>query len=162
MDPTITNKILLTNYSCIIDKWVKQEPRYHITLLKQTYFPASFYRIHKRTKKNRTSRKVVVNVSTVHTTSGIKYQGIFKDFFKAKLQFLRTKIYSANQHSLPPLRSPYWLKHVMESFMIFNSSAIVDHIILYYFPQQDFAKWLGMTCNCIWGTEIALEKKKHK
>ena len=29
--------------------------------------------------------------------------------------------------------------------MSFTSSAIVDHIILYYFLQQDFAKWLGMT-----------------
>ena len=87
VDPTITNKILLTNYSCIIDKWVKQEPRYHITLLKQTYFPATFYRIHKRTKKNRTSRKVVLNVSSVHTTSAIKYQGIFKDFLRPNYSF---------------------------------------------------------------------------
>ena len=48
-----------------------------------------------------------------------------------------------------PLGSPYWLKHAMESFMIFTFSAIVHHIILHYFPQQDFAKWLGMKCNCI-------------
>ena len=27
---------------------------------------------------------------------------------------------------------------------------------------QDFLKWLGMTCNCIWGTEIAFERKKQK
>ena len=47
------------------------------------------------------------------------------------------------------------------SFTIFTSSTIVDHIMLYYFPQQDFAKWLGMTCNCIWGTEIAFEIKKQ-
>ena len=48
------------------------------------------------------------------------------------------------------------------SFTIFTSSTIVDHIMLYYFPQQGFAKWLGMTCNCIWGTEIAFEIKKQK
>ena len=36
----------------------------------------------------------------------------------------------------------------MESFTIFTSSDVVDHIILYYFLQQDFAKW---------GTEIAFE-----
>ena len=35
----------------------------------------------------------------------------------------------------------------MESFTIFASSAIIDHVTLYYFPQQDFAKWLVMTCN---------------
>ena len=33
----------------------------------------------------------------------------------------------------------------MKSSTIFTSSAIVDHIILDYFPQQDFAKWLGVT-----------------
>ena len=46
--------------------------------------------------------------------------------------------------------------------MIFTSSAFIDQVILYYFLQQDFAKWLGMTCNCIWGTEIAFERKKQK
>ena len=50
----------------------------------------------------------------------------------------------------------------MESLTIFTSSVIVDHIISYYFPQQHFAKWLGMTCNCIWSTEITFEIKKQK
>ena len=50
----------------------------------------------------------------------------------------------------------------MESFTILTSSAMVDHIILNYFPQQHFAKWLGLTCNCFWGTEIAFELKKQK
>ena len=36
-----------------------------------------------------------------------------------------------------------------------------DHIILYYCPQQRFGKWLGMTCNCIWGTETAFKIKKQ-
>ena len=57
---------------------------------------------------------------------------------------------------------PYWLKGIMESFTIFISLSIVDHIILKYFLQQDFAKWLGMTCNCIWGMEIAFEIKRQK
>ena len=30
----------------------------------------------------------------------------------------------------------------MKSFKTFTSLAIVDHIILYYFLQQNFAKWL--------------------
>ena len=59
-----------------------------------------------------------------------------------------------------PLWSPHCLKHVMESFTIFTSSAILDHIIWYYFLQQDFAKWLGVTCNCIWGTVIAFALNK--
>ena len=92
----------------------------------------------------------------VHTTSVNQISRTFQGFFKAKLQFLRTKIYLINT------RSPYWLKHVMESFTMFTSSAIVDHIILNYLPQQHFAKWLGMTCNCIWGTEIAFKIKKQK
>ena len=50
----------------------------------------------------------------------------------------------------------------MESYTIFISSAMVDHIILYYFPQQRFGKWLGVTCNCIWGTETAFKIKKEK
>ena len=50
----------------------------------------------------------------------------------------------------------------MESFTIFTSSVIVDHIISYYFPQQPFAKSVGMTCNCIWSTEITFEIKKQK
>ena len=50
----------------------------------------------------------------------------------------------------------------MESFTIFTSSAMVDHIILYYFPQQRFVKWLGMTCNFTWGTETAFKIKKPK
>ena len=36
-----------------------------------------------------------------------------------------------------------------------------DHIILYYCPQQHFGKWLGMTCNWIWGTETAFKIKKQ-
>ena len=50
----------------------------------------------------------------------------------------------------------------MESFAIFISSAIVDHIILYNSTKQRFVKCLGMTCNCIWGTETAFKIKKQK
>ena len=40
----------------------------------------------------------------------------------------------------------------MKSFTIFTSSATVDHIILYYFPQH----------RCTWGTETAFKIKKQK
>ena len=68
-------------------------------------------------------------------------------FFKDKLQFSRTKIYFTNLlHKLAvfnPLWSPYWLTHVMESFVIFTSSAIIDQIILYYFPNKTLhQKWV--------------------
>ena len=46
-----------------------------------------------------------------------------------------------------------------ESFMTFTSVAIDDHIILYYFLQQDFAKWLDMTWNHIQGKDISVEIK---
>ena len=77
----------------------------------------------------------------VCTTSDKQIQGLFNDF-------LRTKIFNKSGF-FNPLWSPYWLKHVMESSTIFTSSATVDHTILYSFPQQDFAKWLGMTYNCV-------------
>ena len=32
----------------------------------------------------------------------------------------------------------------MKSFTIFTSSAKVDHIILHYFQQQRFGKWLAV------------------
>ena len=48
-----------------------------------------------------------------------KFQ-IFKfsnfQIFQDKLQFSRTTIYSINRHSSTPFWTPYWLKHVMESF----------------------------------------------
>ena len=51
----------------------------------------------------------------------------------------------------------------METFTIFTSSAIVDHIILYYFPQQNFAKWeerltiASEVQNSIWNKEIEIK-----
>ena len=50
----------------------------------------------------------------------------------------------------------------MESFTIFTSSAMVEYIILYYFPQNALKKWLSIVCNCIWGTEIAFKVKKQR
>ena len=91
----------------------------------------------------------------VQLQKGKQISRTFQEHFKDKLQFSRAKIYSINQRSLIPFWTPYWLKHVMKSFTIFNSSAMVDHIIFYYFPQKRFGKWLDMNCNCIWGTEIA-------
>ena len=66
----------------------------------------------------------------------------FKGCFKDKLQFSRTKIYFTNRQPLTSFWKPYLLKHSILTF-----SAMVDHIILFYFPQQHFAKWLGMTCK---------------
>ena len=89
----------------------------------------------------------------------------FKDFsriFQGQITVFKDYDLPNKSVFFTPLWSLYWLKHIRESFTILTSSAIVHHIILYYFPQQNFAKWLGMTCNCIWGTEIAFEIKKKK
>ena len=64
---------------------------------------------------------------------------IFEGFFKDKLQFSRTKIYSINQHSLTPFEHIV-AKICMESFTIFISSSMVDRIILHNSPQQCFVK----------------------
>ena len=45
----------------------------------------------------------------------------------------------------------------MESFTVFTSLAIIDHIILYYFLQQDFAKMTGYDSQY-----IASEVQKQK
>ena len=75
----------------------------------------------------------------------------FKDFSRTNWVFKHKDLLKKSAF-FSPSWTPYRLKHVMESLTIFTSSAIVDHIIIYYFPEQHFAKWLGMTCNCIWGT----------
>ena len=94
----------------------------------------------------------------VRTTSHKQISRTFQGFFKDKLQFLRTKIYSEfkNQRSLIPFWTPHeWLKQAMESFATFSSSATVDHII-FYFPPTTLCK---MTCNCILGTKRIWNKE---
>ena len=89
----------------------------------------------------------------------------FQGFLNEKLQFSSTMIYSINLHilSVTPFWTPYWLQHVAWSHLqlLLLHAAMFDHIILYYCPQQCFGKWLGMTCNCIWGTETAFKIKKQ-
>ena len=53
-----------------------------------------------------------------------------------------------------PFWSAYWLKHVMNSFMIFSSSAIAKHITTFGNStlQNDWL-WLAIVCevhNSIW------------
>ena len=82
-----------------------------------------------------------------------KFQGLFKDFLRTNYSFQGLKICSINWRFLTSFWALYLLQLSMESFTIFTSSAMVDHIILCYFPKQHFVKWLGMTRSCIWGTE---------
>ena len=98
-----------------------------------------------------------------HNFRQTNFKDFSQGFFQDKLQFWKTTIYSINQHSwlLLVFLASYSLKHVMESFTIFTSSAKVDNIILYYFQQQRFGKWLAITCNCIWSTEKAFKIKKQ-
>ena len=62
----------------------------------------------------------------VHTTSDRKkFQGIFKGFFKDKLQFLRTTIYIIDQHSLTPFWSPYWLTPRMNQIFLEKQNNLI-------------------------------------
>ena len=80
----------------------------------------------------------------------------FKDFsriFQGQITVFKDKDLFNKSAFFNPLWSSYWLKHVMESFTIFSFSTIIEHIISYYFPQQDLAKWLQLHLrhrNCIW------------
>ena len=58
------------------------------------------------------------SIDMVHTTLNKQIPRTFK----GRIQFSRTKIYSINRHSLTLSCTPYWLKHVMESFTHFMSS----------------------------------------
>ena len=56
----------------------------------------------------------------VRTSSEKQISRTFQGFFKDKLQFSRTTIYSINRHYLTLFWTPYWLKNAMESFTIFT------------------------------------------
>ena len=86
-----------------------------------------------------------------------KFQGFFKD----KLQYSRTKNYLNIGILWTPLITLLAkTRHgVIYNFYFFCHRS--SHF-LNYFLHQDFEKWLGMSCNCIWGTEIAFEIKKQK
>ena len=70
------------------------------------------------------------SIDMVHTTSDKQISRTFQAFFKDKLQFLGLRFF------LTLFWTHYWLKHIMESFTTLTSSAMVDHIILYYFLHK--------------------------
>ena len=86
----------------------------------------------------------------------------FQGFFKAKLQFLRTKIYSVNQHSLPPYDHllPKTRHGVIYDFYFF------DHRWSYYFILLSTTRLCKMTGydlqlhlryrNSIWNKETEI------
>ena len=86
------------------------------------------------------------------------FQGLYKDFSRTNNSFQGLWFILINQHSLPPL---IILLAKTRSGVIYDFHYF-GHRWSCYFPQQDFAKWLDMTCNYIWGTEIAFETKKQK
>ena len=85
-------------------------------------------------------RTIDLHISSVHRHGSYNFrQTNFKDFsslFQRQITVSRTKIYEINQHSLTLFWTHYWLKHIMESFTTLTSSAMVDHIILYYFSHK--------------------------
>ena len=89
-----------------------------------------------------------------------KFQGLFKD----KLQFSRSNIYSINQRSFTPFWTPYWLKHVMESFFDFNffSHGWSHYLILLYTTRlckmTGYALQLHLRYrNSIWNKETDMK-----
>ena len=70
----------------------------------------------------------------VRTTSDILISRTFQGFFKDKLQFSRTKIYSKNQHSLSPFWTHYCMakKHhgVIYDFNFFSHSGWSHYLVL--------------------------------
>ena len=99
----------------------------------------------------------------VGTISDKQISRTFQGFAQDKLQSSRTNIYSMNRHSLTaPFWTSYWLNHIMESCIIFTSSAMVDRITKYTtFHYNTYGKWLGLTYNCIWGTETAFKVRNR-
>ena len=90
-----------------------------------------------------------------------KFEGLFKD----KLQFSTTPFDSFN-----PLWSTYWLKHVMESFKIFTSSAMVDHLLIFILPSATrLCRMTGYDLqfhlrygNTIWNRETEIKYRSCK
>ena len=54
-----------------------------------------------------------------------KISRTFQGFFKDKLQFLRTKIYIIDQHSLTPFWSPYWLTPRMSQIFLEKQNNLI-------------------------------------
>ena len=87
----------------------------------------------------------------------------FQGFFKGKFQFSRTKIYLINRHSLTPSdhligKNTSW-NHL--PILLLRPSWITIFLLLFRNEAlQSDCVWLS--CNCIWGTEIAFEIKKQK
>ena len=105
--------------------------------------------------------------ATISTHGSYSFrQTNFMDFsyvFQGKLQFSRTKIqYSINRHSLTLFWTPHSLKHVMQSFTIFNSSAMADHINIILLSLNNTLEMTAVTYNCTWYcscTKMFNEKK---
>ena len=71
---------------------------------------------------------IISGVEFVQTVWFVQLQpNKFQRFFKDKLQFSRTDIYSINRHSLTPLWTHNWLKHVH-----------VMHVILFKYKNINY------------------------
>ena len=101
----------------------------------------------------------------VRTTSDKQISRTFQRFLKDKLQFSRSNIYSINQHSFTPFWTPYWLKHVKESFFDFNffSHGWSHYLILLYTMFNTLQNdWLCLAIaseyrNSIWNKETEMK-----
>ena len=96
-----------------------------------------------------------------------KFQGLFKDFLRTNYSFQRLKIYSINWHNplLNTLLAKTHHRDICDVIPHASTSAIVDHIIIFILlSATTFSKWLDqvwLTCNYIWGTEIAFDRDRN-
>ena len=96
-----------------------------------------------------------------------KFQGLFKDFLRTNYSFHGLKIYSINWHNplLNTLLAKTHHRDICDVIPHASTSAIVDHIIIFILlSATTFSKWLDqvwLTCNYIWGTEIAFDRDRN-
>ena len=145
----------MTSNDRVVYKWIKSK-----IIRKKLNIDISFYDEDKLLFVTGIER---IHTIMVGTTSNKQISRTFQGFAKDKLQSSSTNIYSMNRHSLTaPFWTSYWLNHVMESCIIFTSSAMVDRITKYTtFHYNTYGKWLGLTYNRFWGTETAFKVRKR-
>ena len=96
-----------------------------------------------------------VNLSCfmVRTISDKHISRTFQGFFKDKLQFSRTEIYAINRHSSTPFLITLLAR--TRHGVVYDFYFFVQRWSHYFtvLSAKITTKWLGMTCDCIWGTE---------
>ena len=122
--------------------------------------------------KQMTSRQKKTCDKTYNSTQFVqlctnKFQGLFSHFLRTNYTLHGLKIYSINWHNplLNTLLAKTHHRDIWDVIPHASTSAIVDHIIIFILlSATTFSKWLDqvwLTCNYIWGTEIAFDRDRN-